>query len=45
MALAADHGITVSVCGTTNPDFAPPRAPDPSASRPSLLAQFLQAAV
>jgi DNA repair photolyase len=43
MALAANHGITVSVCGTTNPDFAPPRAPEGSAGRPSLLTQFLQA--
>jgi DNA repair photolyase len=43
MALAADHGITVSVCGTTNPDFAPPRAIAPASGRPPLLAQFLQA--
>lgn len=42
MALAADHGITVSVCGTTNPDFAPRRAPAP-ADRPSLRARFLRA--
>ena len=27
MALAAAHGITVSICGTTNPDFS---APSPS---------------
>jgi DNA repair photolyase len=25
MALAAERGITVSVCGLTNPDFTPPR--------------------
>jgi DNA repair photolyase len=43
MALAADHGITVSVCGTTNPDFAPARAAATVSGRPSLLTQFLQA--
>ncbi len=29
MALAASRGITVSVCGLTNPDFRPPRLPRP----------------
>jgi DNA repair photolyase len=42
MALAADYGITVSVSGTTNPDFAPARTA-PATGRPSLLTQFLQA--
>jgi hypothetical protein len=42
MALAAEHGITVSVSGTTNPDFAPPSAPEAVLPWPSLLTQFLQ---
>jgi DNA repair photolyase len=45
MALAAEYGITVSVCRTTNPDFAPPRTPQTSPGRVSLLAQFLKPAV
>lgn len=31
MSLAADLGITVTVSGTTNPDFRPPRKPSPTA--------------
>jgi DNA repair photolyase len=45
MALAAEHGITVSICRTTNPDFAPPCAPKGAANRVSLLARFLKPAV
>jgi len=32
MALAAEHGITVSVCDTTNPDFRAPRPASPQAA-------------
>ncbi len=41
MALAAEHGIKVSVSGLTNPDFAAPR-PAETTGRPRLLSLFLQ---
>jgi len=34
MALAAERGIAVNVCGLTNPDFSQPRAALPQPSRP-----------
>jgi DNA repair photolyase len=41
MALAADFGITVSVCGLTNPDFHPgPRSAPPAHVRQSVLPLF-----
>jgi DNA repair photolyase len=42
LALAAEHGLTVGVCGLTNPDLTPPRPAD-AADRPRLLSAFLAA--
>jgi DNA repair photolyase len=42
LALAAEHGLTVGVCGLINPDLTPPRAAD-AAERPRLLSSFLEA--
>jgi DNA repair photolyase len=45
MSLAAEFAITVSVCGMTNPDFAPARPAPETVTRPTLLSRFLQAAI
>jgi hypothetical protein len=37
IALAAAHGITVSLCGQSNPDFGPPRPPTAPVDRPRLV--------
>lgn len=42
LSLAAGHGMTVSVCGMTNPDFSAPRPPATPAPRNRLL-PFLSA--
>jgi DNA repair photolyase len=44
MALAATHGISVSVSRLTNPDFAVPSDPGPPRPRQRLLSLFLQSA-
>ena len=43
MTLAANFGMTVGVCPTTNPDFFTATTPQAPAARPTLLARFLQA--
>lgn len=42
MALAAEHGITVSISGLTNPDFLPTRRPEGDLPRPRLLPRYAE---